>query len=70
MNIYPAPVDRDDQRGLIIPLGKPRLGKKWRVHFKATDWFADSARPISVQPGDIVRIIGQKNSTTLLIEPI
>jgi membrane protein implicated in regulation of membrane protease activity len=56
--------------GRIIPLDKPRPGKKWRIHFNATDWFADSDQPITLKPGDIVRVIGQKSSTTLLIEPI
>jgi len=58
-------------RGVITSaLNQPKPGKKWRVHFGATDWFADAEQMFNFKPGDIVRVIGQKTATTLLVEPV
>jgi hypothetical protein len=68
MNIILA--TNSDLRGVITSMTQPRLGKKWRVRFSATDWFADAEQTFNFKPGDVVRVIGQKTATTLLIEPV
>ncbi len=57
-------------QGVVTSITQSRPGKKWRVHFGATDWFADAEQTFNLQPGDIVRVIGQKTATTLLVEPV
>ncbi|MBW4465394.1 MAG: hypothetical protein KME07_08135 [Pegethrix bostrychoides GSE-TBD4-15B] len=56
--------------GVITSMTQARPGKKWRVHFSATDWFADAEQAFDFKPGEVVRVIGQKTATTLLIEPV
>lgn len=45
-------------------------GKKWRVRFNATEWFASSNCSFSFKPGDCVRVVENISATTLLIEPM
>lgn len=68
MNIFPTA--NSNLEAVITSITQHRPGKKWRVHFGATDWFADAEQAFNLQPGDIVRVIGQKTATTLLIEPV
>jgi membrane protein implicated in regulation of membrane protease activity len=64
------PAENETQMGRIIPIHKADTSKKWRVRFRASDWYADSDQPKQFKVGDIVQIVGFKSSTTLLIEPI
>ena len=43
-------------------------GRIWRIQFEATEWNARSVYPVSLFPGDSVRVVGRQN-ITLLIEP-
>lgn len=44
-------------------------GKEWQVYFQATYWIARSHRPVTLNLGDPVRVVG-RCSNTLLIETI
>jgi membrane protein implicated in regulation of membrane protease activity len=61
---------QDDQLGTIIPFHKTNNIRKWRVQFKGSDWYADSEHSEQFEIGQVVRIVGHKSSTTLLIEPL
>lgn len=52
--------------GTVIAIVSP--GKKWRVHFEATEWFARSKHSVAFKSGDSVRVVGTVDATTLLIE--
>lgn len=44
-------------------------GKKWRVQFEATEWFAVARNATTFNKDDVVQVIGMIDATTLLIEP-
>ena len=56
--------------GVVTAIAQFQPGKRWRIRFGATDWFADAEQAFNLKPGDAVRIIGQKTATTLMIEPV
>lgn len=56
------------QEGRVTKIIYP--GKKWRVQFEATEWFAYSESSTKFQLGDFVRVVGRVNATTLLIAPV
>ncbi|MBD1859956.1 MULTISPECIES: NfeD family protein [Leptolyngbya] len=44
-------------------------GEEWQIAFQATYWTARSYRPLALNLGDHVRVVGRCNNT-LLIEAI
>ena len=51
-----------------VVTASPSPGRRLRVQFEATEWFAESDKPLMINVGDWVRVIGRRNATTLLIE--
>lgn len=44
-------------------------GRKWRVQFEATEWFAIARNATIFKKDDFVRVVGRIDATTLVIEP-
>lgn len=56
------------EQGVITQTVNP--GVRGRVLFQATTWFAICPHTTVLSPQTIVRVIGQYNATTLIVEPI
>ncbi len=41
-----------------------------RIHYQATDWSALCLHPSVLYPNTFVRVVGQYNATTLIVEPL
>jgi hypothetical protein len=57
----------DEGEGLITKT--VYAGKKWRVWFEATEWFAIAYHSTTFEKDDFVRVVGRVDATTLVIEP-
>jgi hypothetical protein len=55
-------------QGVITQTVNP--GVRGRVLFQATTWFAICPHTTVLSPQTFVRVIGQYNATTLIVEPI
>jgi hypothetical protein len=62
-----TPATSKYQEGKVTKIIYP--GKKWRVKFEATEWFAYSEASTNFQVDDFVRVVGRVSCTTLLIAP-
>jgi hypothetical protein len=56
------------EQGIITQTVNP--GTRGRVMFQATTWFAICPHKTVLSPQTFVRVIGQYNATTLIVEPI
>ncbi len=66
---YPPSVDAHlKQRGTVTEIIRP--GKRGRVAFQSTTWFAFCQYQVVLMPGMPVCVVDQYNATTLLVEPV
>ncbi len=56
------------EQGVITQTVNP--GVRGRVLFQATTWFAICPHTTVLSPQTFVRVIGQYNATTLIVEPV
>jgi hypothetical protein len=56
------------EQGVITQTVNP--GVRGRVLFQATTWFAICPHKAVLSPQTFVRVLGQYNATTLIVEPI
>jgi membrane protein implicated in regulation of membrane protease activity len=56
------------KRGIVTEIIRP--GKRGRVAFQATTWFAFCYYQVVLMPGMSVCVVDQYNATTLIVEPV
>lgn len=61
------PTQSDDKEGIVTATVYP--GRRWRIRYEGTEWFAHSNHSVTFKVGDFVRVVGRVNATTKLIEP-
>jgi membrane protein implicated in regulation of membrane protease activity len=60
-------LNTDREEGIIAEIVSE--AREWRVYFIGTWWPARSLKPLRLNPGDAVRVIG-RDGLTLFIEPL